>query len=90
MSVLFGLLAGVSPRAWIFLGAAAAIVAGGVYMLNAERQAGGQAAVARIEKANKESTDAANKAMDALERCYLSGGNWDRFTRLCDNQRSGQ
>lgn len=83
MSMLLALLGGVSLRAWLVAGGVALAAAGAAYFLHASYKRGEAAAVTKIERANNANQDTANRSMDAIERCYASGGDWDRAGRVC-------
>lgn len=80
---MMALLTGISLRTWLIVGAVGAVIAAGTYVLHSSYKAGETSATASIERANNASLDAANRAMDDIERCFQSGRDWDRSKRLC-------
>mgnify|MGYP001592867132 CR=1 FL=1 len=54
-----------------------------LYFVKARERAATANATANIERANHAASERFSEASEAVSRCYGTGGDWDRFERLC-------
>jgi hypothetical protein len=87
---MIALLGLIPLRAWLLAGLFAAGAATAAYFLHAAYKRGETAAIATVERVNNANEDTANKTMDAIERCYATGGDWIREQRVCVHASPGQ
>lgn len=89
MGALVGLFGLLSPRMWIILGAIVFLAGTGLYVYKAIETSGEQKALQRVEDANRHAEEKFDAGKADVDACFNSGGNWDRFERVCKPARPG-
>lgn len=54
-----------------------------LFFIKGRERAATADAAATIERANHAASERFSKASEAVSRCYGTGGDWDRFERVC-------
>lgn len=58
-------------------------LAGLLFFIKDRERVATESAAATIERANHAASERFRDASEAVSRCYGTGGDWDRFERLC-------